>query len=72
MELTTQLAGEAWILETALFGDSLHVQVQDGIRAEEAIRRLAAAASDFGLPQIHIEPIVPSLEDVFLRVLEEA
>ncbi|MDF1569910.1 MAG: ABC transporter ATP-binding protein [Spirochaetaceae bacterium] len=70
MELTTHLAAETWILETALFGDSLHVQVQDGIGAEEAARRLAAAASDFGFSRIRVEPIVPSLEDVFLRVLE--
>ena len=72
MELTSLLGAESWILETALFGDSLHVQVQDGIGAQEASRRLAAAASNFGFTRIHIEPIVPSLEDVFLRVLEEA
>ncbi len=48
-----------------LFGDRLHVRVEQG-RPVETIRALLASA---GMSGIQIRPIVPSLEDVFIELL---
>jgi ABC-2 type transport system ATP-binding protein len=56
----------ASVKEVALFGRGLHVVAEDGGRAEADIRELLAAQSH----RIHIERIVPSLEDVFVSLIE--
>jgi ABC-2 type transport system ATP-binding protein len=56
-----------WALETSVFGTSLHVMVED----ESAGKRLLAGTlTGAGIAVRHIERIVPSLEDVFLYLLD--
>jgi len=54
--------------EAAIFGVTLHV-VTDGPQAAEPIR---AALERAGVAVARVEPIVPSLEDVFVGLIEEA
>jgi ABC-2 type transport system ATP-binding protein len=58
---------EPWALETSVFGTSLHVMVEDeqGGRADVA-RTLSRA----GIAVRQVDRIVPSLEDVFLYLLD--
>lgn len=53
--------------EPAIFGSSLHVTVDDGAIAGPAIR---GALADAGMTPIRIEKIAPSLEDVFVNLIE--
>ena len=55
------------IQEVALFGKGLHVVAEDGEAARPAIGRLLA---DKGYRIERIEKIVPSLEDVFVSLIE--
>ena len=57
-----------WALETSVFGTSLHVMVQNEAEAKRAI---TAALQEKGIHVRHIQLIVPSLEDVFLYLLEQ-
>jgi hypothetical protein len=54
--------------EAGLFGDALHVTFADAGRAGELVARVEAA----GLGPVALQPIDPSLEDVFLHVLAGA
>jgi len=56
------------VRETALFGAGLHVVVEDEKRAEDAIRQELSRRAAQG---VHIERIVPSMEDVFVSLIEE-
>jgi ABC-2 type transport system ATP-binding protein len=58
---------EPWALETSVFGTALHVMVAN---AEEGAGRIRALLGRNGIALASIERIVPSLEDVFLYVLE--
>jgi len=58
-----------WVLEATVFGTRLHVVVAD---AEEGRRRIAAALTEDGNEPFGIERIVPSLEDVFIHLIESA
>jgi ABC-2 type transport system ATP-binding protein len=51
-----------------LFGDKLHIAVDDGAHAETRIRELVSAG---GFDLISLKPIEPSLEDVFVSVLSK-
>jgi ABC-2 type transport system ATP-binding protein len=51
-----------------LFGDKLHIAVDDGAHAEARIRELVSAG---GFDLISLKPIEPSLEDVFVSVLSK-
>lgn len=54
--------------DTAIFGNTLHVQVQDPVSGEEGIRRRLPSH----LIEIqNIREIVPSLEDVFVTLIEQ-
>jgi ABC-2 type transport system ATP-binding protein len=53
--------------EPAIFGSALHMTVEDGAIAEPAIRQ---ALADAGLPPARIQKIAPSLEDVFVNLIE--
>jgi ABC-2 type transport system ATP-binding protein len=62
------LQKEPWVLETSIFGTSLHVSVAD----EREGRRLALERlGREGIPVRGVERIVPSLEDVFIHRIEE-
>jgi len=57
-----------WALETSVFGMSLHVMVKD---EREGTRLIEKTLQDVHLQSSGIEKIVPSLEDVFLFLLEQ-
>jgi ABC-2 type transport system ATP-binding protein len=61
------LRNQSWVIEISLFGTYLHVGVQDARLDRESI--MAILTSNAILIR-RIEPIVPSLEDVFLHLLE--
>lgn len=60
---------QPWAIETSIFGSQLHVMVKDEAQGraliEEALREKDIVVQ-------HIERIVPSLEDVFLYLLDKA
>jgi len=57
-----------WALETSVFGTSLHVMVAEERAGAAAIR---AALGEGGFAARTIQPIIPSLEDVFLYLLDQ-
>jgi drug efflux transport system ATP-binding protein len=61
------LEGADWVLEATVFGTRLHVVVAD---AEDGRRRIADALGRDGNAPFAIERIVPSLEDVFIHLIE--
>ena len=61
------LQEQNWALETAIFGDALHVRVEDEARGSELIR---AALAGRGITVENIGRIVPSLQDVFIDLVE--
>jgi ABC-2 type transport system ATP-binding protein len=60
-----KLSGRSWVEEISVFGSSLHVMVSD---EEEGRRGLASVLGDEAM----IDRIIPSLEDVFLYLLERS
>ncbi len=62
------LLGQPWAIETSLFGTYLHVGVRDEAAGRDSLGALLAGR---GIGVKRIERITPSLEDVFLRLLEE-
>jgi ABC-2 type transport system ATP-binding protein len=61
------LEGQAWVLEASVFGTRLHVVVAD---AEDGRRRIEETLVRDGNVPVHVERIVPSLEDVFIHCIE--
>jgi ABC-2 type transport system ATP-binding protein len=61
------LAAAAGIKEAALFGLGLHVIAEGELPIQETIRGALTAG---GLAVSRIEKIVPSLEDVFVSLIE--
>ena len=61
------LGREPSVREIALFGTTLHASVAD---AADSAPRLRAALEGAGLRVERIEPIAPSLEDVFVSLIE--
>jgi ABC-2 type transport system ATP-binding protein len=53
--------------EAALFGRALHVVAADGERTAAEVRRLLAGQ---GHGEVQVEKVVPSLEDVFVSLIE--
>ncbi len=68
VEALETLREKPWAIETSVFGTSLHVMVED---EEEGRRLIAQALAEKGIGISRVERIVPSLEDVFLYVLEK-
>jgi ABC-2 type transport system ATP-binding protein len=64
LEVLRAALGEAHV---QLFGDRLHARVETGTAAAEVARLLREAG--FGDP--HVRPVVPSLEDVFIELLNQ-
>jgi ABC-2 type transport system ATP-binding protein len=62
------LQGEPWVLETSIFGTSLHISVGDEDEGRRLVRdRLARE----GIAVYRVDRIRPSLEDVFIHKIEE-
>jgi ABC-2 type transport system ATP-binding protein len=64
----TALQGRPEILDVAVFGSGLHVKVENAEKADQQIRGLLDAAS---IRVDTLEPIPPSMEDVFVSVIEK-
>lgn len=62
------LRREPWVLETSIFGTSLHVSVAD---EEEGRRLVRERLAREGIEPRRVERIIPSLEDVFIHKIEE-
>lgn len=62
------LRSKPWVVEVSLFGTYIHVGVREEEEGKIEIQKLF---SDNGIELKRIERIVPSLEDVFLHLLEE-
>jgi ABC-2 type transport system ATP-binding protein len=62
------LPGQPSIREVAIYGVLLHVVTDDS--AEQAIPRLTALLQSQNIAVRHLEPILPSLEDVFVSMVE--
>ena len=62
------LQQEPWVLETSIFGTSLHVSVAD---EEEGRRLVRERLAREGIVPQRVDRIVPSLEDVFIHKIEE-
>jgi len=63
------LAGEPWVREVSAFGTRLHVVVEN---AEDGRRRILERLQAAGNVPVHIDGILPSLEDVFIHHVEKA
>jgi ABC-2 type transport system ATP-binding protein len=67
IDALTTLQAQSWALETAIFGDALHVRVEDEARGSELIRSTLAGR---GIAVERVGRIVPSLQDVFIDLVE--
>ncbi len=68
LESMRALEGAEGISEVAVFGGGLHVTATDPDRASALIRARLAAR---GVEVRRLEPILPSMEDVFVAMIEE-
>jgi ABC-2 type transport system ATP-binding protein len=59
---------QPWALETSVFGTKLHVMVPE---EGSGVRAVRSVLSEKGMIVARIERIVPSLEDVFIALLEK-
>ena len=67
VEALETIRSAPWALETSVFGTSLHVMVED---EKEGASLVSGTLDAAGIPVRSIERIVPSLEDVFLYLLD--
>ena len=63
------LSSAPWALETSVFGTRIHVVVRDAEQGRREVEALLAGAQN---APTSVEPIPPSLEDVFLHHVEQA
>jgi len=68
VEALTLLQQADWVLDTSVFGTFLHVGVKDEVSGAQRIRETLEAR---GIPVARITRIIPSIEDVFLHLIEE-
>jgi ABC-2 type transport system ATP-binding protein len=62
------LVGQPGILDVAVFGGGLHVKVEDEAQAEDTIRQTLRSKE---IRIATMEPIPPSMEDVFVSLIEK-
>jgi ABC-2 type transport system ATP-binding protein len=63
-----QMQASDWVADTSVFGTSLHVSVSG--EAEEGRDHIVSQLAEAGVAVDRIERIVPSLEDVFIHLIE--
>jgi len=63
-----EIESQPWAIETSVFGTHLHVSVPN---EEEGKMRIRETLSASGIDIYNIERITPSLEDVFIYLLEQ-
>lgn len=62
------LQREKWVLETSVFGTYIHVNVEDEENGKRQVQRLL---SENNITMERVDRIMPSLEDVFIHLIEE-
>ena len=67
-EALSLIENEKWAIEVSIFGTSLHVSVEDEIEGEKLIVKIL---NENKVKINGISKIVPSLEDVFIYLLEQ-
>ncbi len=68
IEALALLEQQPWALETSVFGTYMHVSVSDEPEARKEIKRILRGE---GIQVANIERITPSLEDVFIYLLDQ-
>jgi ABC-2 type transport system ATP-binding protein len=68
VEALTVIEGKPWALETSVFGNNLHIAVSNEDTARIKIKEIA---SEKGLIIRRMNRITPSLEDVFIYLLDQ-
>jgi ABC-2 type transport system ATP-binding protein len=68
VDAMSRIEKEPWAIETSVFGTNLHVSVREEQQARTEIRRLL---KENGIGVHRVETIVPSLEDVFIYLLDQ-
>jgi ABC-2 type transport system ATP-binding protein len=68
LDSMTAIQGREGILDVAVFGGGLHVKVDND---QVAIPRIRAALDHAGIEIRSLEPILPSMEDVFVSLIEQ-
>ena len=63
------LEKEDWVGETSIFGNYIHVILNDNTKGEKEIREILTNKHSISVH--HVEKIVPTLEDVFIHLLEK-
>jgi len=62
------LQKQPWVLETSVFGTYIHVNVEDEEHGKKQVRRLL---SENDIRVKRVDGIMPSLEDVFIHLIEK-
>ena len=65
---TAALQGVPEVRKVEVFGETLHVSIKD---TGSALLAIPAALRQAGLGDVHLRPILPSLEDVFIFLLHQ-
>ncbi|MGH2568167.1 MAG: DUF4162 domain-containing protein, partial [Bacteroidota bacterium] len=68
VEAMELLQGEPWCVETSIFGSAFHVST---FGLEKGDRQIAKLLEGKGFEVERIQPIEPSLEDVFIHLIAE-
>jgi ABC-2 type transport system ATP-binding protein len=68
VEALEVLQKEPWVVDTSIFGTTLHIGVADEEEGRRLVRERLVAA---GIAVERIDRIMPSLEDVFIHKIEE-
>lgn len=63
------LQNENYVDETSIFGNNIHIIVNDDLKSEEQIRRTLTEKNSIAIKRI--DKIVPTLEDVFIHLLDK-
>lgn len=62
------LEKQDYIEETSIFGNNIHLSVNDKFRGKEQINKMLSG--EHGIEVVSLNEIVPTLEDVFIHLLE--
>jgi ABC-2 type transport system ATP-binding protein len=68
MEARRVAAADPDVEDVHTFGDRLHLRV---LEAAGALERLPGTLAEAGIELLHLKPITPTLEDVFINLLEK-
>jgi ABC-2 type transport system ATP-binding protein len=63
------LQNENYVDDTSIFGNNIHIIVNDDFKSEEQIRRTLTEKNSIAIKRI--DKIVPTLEDVFIHLLDK-